>query len=677
MKNTAVILPLLLGSLGVAADEYDDRSYDLPTAPLTLSVPGGSASAPLDAIECLPTAPRAIMTEGSDAEPVLSVQFIYGSTTRQGQVGLNLDEKTAYIRVAVLSYEGEILWPSNHQLLFGDGYVYRTQTFTHDDKAFLVDFGKPYRYKIVYATFDAQDQLLRGPEYIYIHSNYQGDAEWLPLGKGRMTENVSRIANRTATGGDATENAYSYEVEIEVKTDNNAVFRIKNPFGPSHPNHENLQYIDRNPVMTYFPSLQGDDYYLVFDASDPSRVEIPYSQSGLWLEWSGMIFSGTHNLAGWDKYSRDDIDRFYAWEWGKFFDNRIVMPHNSVYIDHSWIESSENTSDIVLEMPGYVDYGFNLTKNTDEGRLLNYKIENISPDIASFDCALISEQKRNADRYFFERTYDRIINREEGLEIREYPATEGMTISPKDFSAGSGRYFFVVVPKDASGHHHMGANAGALARNMKLDRWNHLGKCAIEDNLVSKQFELGGKYYSEADIYECPDLKGYYCVEAPFARMVEQTDGLTHPDSGFQLFIDATNPALVTMADVVMGGVAAKLTVATGLETGGSPVYLEPTYNAMFAQMWDNRERDTGEYDHTAGNLADGVITFAPGTLSVNGDSEGSFSVFLPGTGVAETMTDSENVPAEYYNLQGIRVASPVNGIFIERRGATARVIRK
>lgn len=676
MKNTTVFLSLLLGSLGVAADNYDDRSYDLLAASSPISLPGGIPALP-GAVESRPMAPRALMTEGNETEPVLSVQFIYGSTTRQGQVGLNLDEKTASIRVAVLSYEEEILWPSTHQLLFGDGFENRTRTFSRDDKSFLIDFGKPYRYKIVYATFDAQNQLLRGPEYIYIHSNYQGDAEWIHLGKGRMIENVSRVADRTATGGDATKNAYSYEVEIEARADNNAVFRVKNPFGQSHPNHENLQYIDRNPVMTYFPSLQGDDYYLVFDASDPSRVEIPYSQSGLWLEWSGMIFSGTHNLAGWDKYSRDDIDRFYAWEWGKFFDNRIVMPHNSVYIDHSWIESSENTSDIVLEMPGYIDYGFNLSKITEDGRLLNYKIENISPNIASFDCALVREKERDAERYFFEHVYDRIANKEAGLEIREYPASEGMTISPKDFSAGSGRYFFIIVPKDAAGKHHMGANAGALARNMKLDRWNHLGKCAIEDNLVSKQLGLEGTYYSQADIYECPDLKGYYRIEAPFARLTEQVNGITHPDSGSQLFIDATDPALVTMADIAMGGVATRLTVATGLETGGSPVYMEPTYNAMFAQMWDNRERDTGEYDHTAGKMSDGVISFSPGTLSVNGASDGSLSIYLPGTGVAETMADSESVRAEYYNLQGIRVTYPANGIFIERRGATARVIRK
>ena len=44
-----------------------------------------------------------------------------------------------------------------------------------------------------------------------------------------------------------------------------------------------------------------------------------------------------------------------------------------------------------------------------------------------------------------------------------------------------------------------------------------------------------------------------------------------------------------------------------------------------------------------------------------------------PETGVeAVQVVENENAPVEYYNLQGIRVANPENGIFIRRQGNEA-----
>ncbi len=45
------------------------------------------------------------------------------------------------------------------------------------------------------------------------------------------------------------------------------------------------------------------------------------------------------------------------------------------------------------------------------------------------------------------------------------------------------------------------------------------------------------------------------------------------------------------------------------------------------------------------------------------------WQVESPSTGVAAIAVD-DNAPAEYYNLQGVRVANPDNGIYIVRRGA-------
>ena len=50
---------------------------------------------------------------------------------------------------------------------------------------------------------------------------------------------------------------------------------------------------------------------------------------------------------------------------------------------------------------------------------------------------------------------------------------------------------------------------------------------------------------------------------------------------------------------------------------------------------------------------------------------EGATAMEDPLTGVEDTMID-ENAPVEYYNLQGVKVAHPENGIFIKKQGSKA-----
>ncbi len=42
----------------------------------------------------------------------------------------------------------------------------------------------------------------------------------------------------------------------------------------------------------------------------------------------------------------------------------------------------------------------------------------------------------------------------------------------------------------------------------------------------------------------------------------------------------------------------------------------------------------------------------------------------LSTNGIADIVAD-ENAPVEYFNLQGIRVANPENGVFIRRQGSS------
>ena len=46
-------------------------------------------------------------------------------------------------------------------------------------------------------------------------------------------------------------------------------------------------------------------------------------------------------------------------------------------------------------------------------------------------------------------------------------------------------------------------------------------------------------------------------------------------------------------------------------------------------------------------------------------------------SGVEETLVDENSKPAEYYNLQGVKVDNPENGIFIKKQGSrTTKTVR-
>ena len=45
--------------------------------------------------------------------------------------------------------------------------------------------------------------------------------------------------------------------------------------------------------------------------------------------------------------------------------------------------------------------------------------------------------------------------------------------------------------------------------------------------------------------------------------------------------------------------------------------------------------------------------------------------VYFYPTGVEENFVD-ENAPVEFFNLEGIKVAQPENGVFIKKQGAKA-----
>ncbi len=75
----------------------------------------------------------------------------------------------------------------------------------------------------------------------------------------------------------------------------------------------------------------------------------------------------------------------------------------------------------------------------------------------------------------------------------------------------------------------------------------------------------------------------------------------------------------------------------------------------------------------TQGTEGTFFTNIAPANL--NGVEEGAFNLpslyLLDGSSAVAAVEASENAPVEYFNLQGIRVANPENGIYIRRQGSS------
>lgn len=77
------------------------------------------------------------------------------------------------------------------------------------------------------------------------------------------------------------------------------------------------------------------------------------------------------------------------------------------------------------------------------------------------------------------------------------------------------------------------------------------------------------------------------------------------------------------------------------------------------------------ETDFTSGSSADNSVT-ATGTYYVYVDLINKTFLYSDTPTAIESVAADANAPVEYYNLQGVKVANPENGIFIKKQGAKA-----
>lgn len=138
------------------------------------------------------------------------------------------------------------------------------------------------------------------------------------------------------------------------------------------------------------------------------------------------------------------------------------------------------------------------------------------------------------------------------------------------------------------------------------------------------------------------------------SRWFTNSSGTTELRTYKKSTITITAPAGCSLTKVVLTGDKVYYTVTTGTLSNGvwTPATAESTQN------------------RAAANVTSLVLTNAANNNSVVSKISVTTQANAQ-TGVDSITVDDENVPVEYYNLQGIRVENPANGIFIRRCGTT------
>lgn len=303
-------------------------------------------------------------------------------------------------------------------------------------------------------------------------------------------------------------------------------------------------------------------------------------------------------------------------------------------------------------------------------------------NVWSINYAIIKGDGRQMDwdEYTYLELTDRIIDHDENLMIMMWMAGDIMA-TPME---GPGRYTLGAVAYDENDNVIGKATSAVYYMPNESWNWKPLGNAKINEDMLRDVFSMNldnagiehnGPVEYEAPIEECISQPGLYRVNGLY--------GPTHPyapifeyvyDFPVYTYFDCSDPDYCYIYTTPTGF------IVKDDKSGEIIIGSEPA-------TWINKgytfDMTLQIMSYSFGKLSDGVIKFSPSNVWfsvpvfveqlnedwINGSwlTENDLTIKLPvGTGVESVDTTTK---AEYYDLNGNRVANPGKGIYILRQG--------
>lgn len=241
-----------------------------------------------------------------------------------------------------------------------------------------------------------------------------------------------------------------------------------------------------------------------------------------------------------------------------------------------------------------------------------------------------------------------------------------------ELAASREAHSYMFVGLDAAGDVKAQGVVYSYILDDEADKWEDLGDATYTEGILSRFFTDLEKEDLTCKIQVNKTTPGYFRLVNPYAAHT-QNYGETHSHNHY-IYINATDAEHVYVEPSVIGANV-------------------PGFGSFACESWGYQYLDNvaeGESAGLWGKYADGKITVPQFRIQASDYSDtgmlnmyskdiiSDFAVTLPGgAGINDVIADGAQEAPVYYNLQGVRVANPENGLFIEVRGNKAAKVLK
>ncbi|MDE7393758.1 MAG: hypothetical protein K2M80_04720, partial [Muribaculaceae bacterium] len=457
------------------------------------------------------------------------------------------------------------------------------------------------------------------------------ETTYTSLGKGTWIEGPLDLFTDIAAG-------VTHEVEIWQSDQDPNIYRI-------------LPYGEGSPLAEAFGRV--NEAYFYVNVTDPNAVLGYGDEDGDVIFFNAFYISQYVSETGWNGgngYGTFDADT-----------KCISFPAKSFCINYNnqWHQTNtEGKFKIYLPGADVKDYSFDSYADVCNAENKIRFIAQGGADIANLKLVITKGSlPASADNLAYVA--------ENGQDMES-----GKTYSFTNDEAGV--FSIIIAAVDAAGNVQDGAAHWCHILNDDADNWKSFGKAKFIDPLL----------YSADYLEEMPDAVDVE-IEQNIAdpnqlRIVNpysgHEDGIAHDDHGHHIYIDVTDPERVRV----------KLSL-TGFDGGYGHMSV---WSA--AARYTNSTEELLQYGYVVPTYDDETATISlPAKSIMTAEPDYNHNAFyytvedgkleLPHpVGVSAVIADGDISKAEFYNLQGVRVVEPSNGLYIVRQGskATKQVVK-
>lgn len=449
------------------------------------------------------------------------------------------------------------------------------------------------------------------------------EGTWTSIGTGTYCEDLLTIFSDVTEG-------QQWKVDVEQSTTEPGWYRI-------------LPYAsETNPVASLLGQADTETY-LYINATNPQKV---YTED--FIPYGSFYFSNAVPESDWDGLEM----------YGTMADNVISFPSQSFMYYHTttsqWIPTTLNGG-LKLYLPGaeVKDFNFKMTSPfCAEGNKVSVDLI-CGSDVAEVKVVILDGEyscsDNNAAVVAAQGTsFPGNMTLQVTLEEHGMVTLLAVALDSEGNIVGKGeRYFFGVFDND--------------------DEWTTIGTAEFTEGIYSASYSDINPETVTVTVQRHNTKGDYFRLVEPYGTntQISSNSKFTHSDHKHCIYIDATRPDYV----VVEGG-----PVGVNIYGEGAIYSLGARYVGTQVEDQAKEYGFFGTYDAATRTITIPDDTIMLGETSYNNGefitgNEGTKVVFNETTAIDKIAGESSNAPAEYFNLQGQRVANPTNGLYIKRQG--------